>query len=151
MSKSDTSSEASATNSEAYNTSSEASSTTSFVAYQPPNGWSDKESDEELKGLPYHMYRIFKRLKMRRAGLFNIWNITVSPSSSKPTRGRETESEVKDMVEEAWERLKKSYVFYNGETVGTLSAMDYASEVLKTCINQVHSHSLNDFRFLSLF
>jgi uncharacterized protein YqgV (UPF0045/DUF77 family) len=61
------------------------------------------------------------------------------------------EPEVKDMVEEAWERLKKSYVFYNGEPVGTLSAMDYNSEVLKTSINRVHSHSLNDFRFLSLF
>ncbi|KAM5555697.1 putative alkaline/neutral invertase F [Rosa sericea] len=44
------------------------------------------------------------------------------------------------MVEEAWERLKKSYVYYRGKPVGTLAAMDPTAEALN--YNQVF---LRDF------
>ncbi|XP_031377750.1 probable alkaline/neutral invertase F [Punica granatum] len=39
------------------------------------------------------------------------------------------------MMEEAWERLKKSYVYYKGKPVGTLAAMDPSAETLN--YNQV--------------
>ena len=39
------------------------------------------------------------------------------------------------MVEEAWELLKKSYVYYKGKEVGTLAAMDPSAETLN--YNQV--------------
>lgn len=39
------------------------------------------------------------------------------------------------MVEEAWERLKKSFVYYRGKPVGTLAAMDPMAEALN--YNQV--------------
>ncbi|KAM1068918.1 hypothetical protein ACFX13_000943 [Malus domestica] len=39
------------------------------------------------------------------------------------------------MVEEAWERLKKSYVYFKGKPVGTLAAMDPTAETLN--YNQV--------------
>ncbi|KAK8693636.1 hypothetical protein V6N13_071211 [Hibiscus sabdariffa] len=34
------------------------------------------------------------------------------------------------MVEEAWETLQKSYVYYKGRPVGTLAAMDPTVEAL---------------------
>lgn len=39
------------------------------------------------------------------------------------------------MMEEAWERLQKSYVYYKGKPVGTLAAMDPSAETLN--YNQV--------------
>ncbi|KAJ8440634.1 hypothetical protein Cgig2_031051 [Carnegiea gigantea] len=42
---------------------------------------------------------------------------------------------VHPMVEEAWERLKKSYVYYKGDPVGTLAATDPGAEALN--YNQV--------------
>jgi len=46
---------------------------------------------------------------------------------------------VHPMVEEAWERLKKSYVYYKGDPVGTLAATDPGAEALN--YNQVRSRS----------
>lgn len=46
------------------------------------------------------------------------------------------------MMEEAWERLKKSYVYFKGQPVGTLAAMDPSAEDLN--YNQV----LNNVLFL---
>lgn len=34
------------------------------------------------------------------------------------------------MVDEAWKRLKKSYVYFKGKPVGTLAAMDPTAETL---------------------
>ncbi|GLT62934.1 hypothetical protein SLA2020_355360 [Shorea laevis] len=36
------------------------------------------------------------------------------------------------LVEEAWEWLKTSYIFYNGKPMDTVAAMDYTFEISKT-------------------
>jgi len=45
------------------------------------------------------------------------------------------------MMEEAWERLKKSYVYFKGQPVGTLAAMDPSAEDLN--YNQVLNNVLS--------
>ncbi|KAL2928655.1 putative alkaline/neutral invertase B [Bienertia sinuspersici] len=51
-------------------------------------------------------------------------------SGNHPTTGVEN-----PMVEEAWDRLRKSYVFYKGQPVGTVAASDPSAEALN--YNQV--------------
>ena len=47
------------------------------------------------------------------------------------------------MVEEAWEMLKKSYVYFKGKEVGTLAAMDPSAEALN--YNQVYKMCISSF------
>ncbi|KAJ6955574.1 hypothetical protein NC652_006861 [Populus alba x Populus x berolinensis] len=49
------------------------------------------------------------------------------------------------MVDEAWERLNKSYVYFKGQPVGTLAAMDTSADALN--YNQVLTFSLIPPRF----
>lgn len=61
----------------------------------------------------------------------NISNYEACENSSSRVNGS-------PMMEEAWERLKKSYVYYKGNPVGTLAAMDPSAETLN--YNQVFTN-----------
>jgi hypothetical protein len=50
------------------------------------------------------------------------------------------------MVDEAWERLNKSYVYFKGKPVGTLAAMDTSADALN--YNQVSNSISCDFEVL---
>ncbi|KAI8026315.1 Alkaline/neutral invertase CINV2 [Camellia lanceoleosa] len=58
----------------------------------------------------------------------------VSPGSSR-MNGQQGSSENGSMMDEAWERLKKSFVYFKGMPVGTLAALDPSAEALN--YNQV--------------
>ncbi|CAB4300676.1 unnamed protein product [Prunus armeniaca] len=64
---------------------------------------------------------------------FELWKVEGSPKMRSNGGGSTAESIA--MVEEAWERLKKSYVYFKGKPVGTLAAMDPMAEDLN--YNQV--------------
>lgn len=51
------------------------------------------------------------------------------------------------MMEEAWERLRKSYVYFNGSPVGTLAALDPTAEDLN--YNQVLRFTYTSYCFYS--
>lgn len=65
---------------------------------------------------------------------FELWKVEGSPKMRSNGGGSTAESTA--MVEEAWERLKKSYVYFKGKPVGTLAAMDPMAEDLN--YNQVY-------------
>ncbi|CAL5382303.1 unnamed protein product [Camellia sinensis] len=58
----------------------------------------------------------------------------VSPGSNR-MNGQQGSSENGSMMDEAWERLKKSFVYFKGMPVGTLAALDPSAEALN--YNQV--------------
>jgi hypothetical protein len=62
-------------------------------------------------------------------------NQSVDPDFFKDLDVKELSPVGAAMVEEAWERLKKSFVYYRGKPVGTLAAMDPMAEALN--YNQV--------------
>ncbi|KAK9910143.1 hypothetical protein M0R45_034118 [Rubus argutus] len=62
-------------------------------------------------------------------------NQSVDPDFFKDLDVKELSPVGTAMVEEAWERLKKSFVYYRGKPVGTLAAMDPMAEALN--YNQV--------------
>ncbi|XP_050235826.1 probable alkaline/neutral invertase F [Mercurialis annua] len=59
----------------------------------------------------------------------------ISPGSRGNGGGHQVSGESGAMVDEAWEILKKSYVYFKGKPVGTLAAMDPSVEALN--YNQV--------------
>ncbi|KAK6919950.1 Glycosyl hydrolase family 100 [Dillenia turbinata] len=54
---------------------------------------------------------------------------------TRSNNGHQVNSESSLMMEEAWERLRRSYVFFKGKPVGTLAALDPSAEALN--YNQV--------------
>lgn len=66
---------------------------------------------------------------LRTCPSMDAMNVSVSPGVKS-----NTDSGIM-MVEEAWERLRKSFVYFKGKPVGTLAAMDICAETLN--YNQV--------------
>lgn len=64
-----------------------------------------------------------------------IFDVNISPGIRLNGGGHLVSPESSTMVEEAWERLKKSYVYFKGRPVGTLAAMDPSADSLN--YNQV--------------
>ncbi|KAF2324901.1 hypothetical protein GH714_021127 [Hevea brasiliensis] len=64
-----------------------------------------------------------------------VFDLNISPGIRSNVGGLQVSPESGAMVEEAWERLKKSYVYFKGKPVGTLAAMDPSAEALN--YNQV--------------
>lgn len=66
----------------------------------------------------------------------NIGNLDQNTSPGSRTSGHQvTGAESASLMDEAWDRLQKSYVFFRGKPVGTLAAMDPSTEPLN--YNQV--------------
>ncbi|XP_020538319.1 probable alkaline/neutral invertase F isoform X2 [Jatropha curcas] len=64
-----------------------------------------------------------------------VFDLNVSPGVRSNSSGYQVNAESGAMVEEAWERLKKSYVYFKEKPVGTLAAIDPSVEALN--YNQV--------------
>ncbi|KAF7153715.1 hypothetical protein RHSIM_Rhsim01G0174500 [Rhododendron simsii] len=71
------------------------------------------------------------------ANMDQIFDPIVSPASGRVQGGHVASSSDNStsMMEEAWERLKKSFVYFKGRPVGTLAALDPSAEALN--YNQV--------------
>ncbi|KAJ8900539.1 hypothetical protein K2173_025316 [Erythroxylum novogranatense] len=67
-------------------------------------------------------------------GMNLAFEVNLSPGIRSNGNGH-SNSEINAMVEEAWDKLKKSYVYFNQKPVGTLAAMDTNAEALN--YNQV--------------
>ncbi|OAY48992.1 hypothetical protein MANES_05G021300v8 [Manihot esculenta] len=64
-----------------------------------------------------------------------VFDLNMSPGIRSNSVGHQVSAESGAMVEEAWERLNKSYVYFKGKPVGTLAAVDPSAEALN--YNQV--------------
>ncbi|KAJ9171531.1 hypothetical protein P3X46_014887 [Hevea brasiliensis] len=64
-----------------------------------------------------------------------VFDLNTSPGIRSNGGGHQVSAESGAMVEEAWERLNKSYVYFKGKPVGTLAATDPSAEALN--YNQV--------------
>lgn len=66
----------------------------------------------------------------------NLQNFELIMSPGNKTNGSTVNSETGSMMDEAWEKLKKSFVYFKGKPVGTLAALDPSAEALN--YNQVY-------------